>query len=510
MLLIHPPQAKPSEPPAGIALLAATLRAHKLACTVWDMNIEGLRYLLGSAKGAGDTWSKRALDNFPRHLQSLRSTALYARPDAYGRAVADLNRVVEIAGKTHGLHLGLANYQDPCVSAQKSEDLLRCAETFEDNIYFPLFTRRLTDLLEEHSPRFVGFSLNYLSQAPSTFAMLGFLRRRFPHLALILGGGLVTTWLQNPGWRNPFAGLVDHLIAGPGEGPLLNLLGRAFDARARPDYAELPAADYLSPGFILPYSTSTGCFWRKCAFCPETSEHNAYVPVAPATVSRELTALTTETRPALLHLLDNAVGPAVLKTLADSPPGAPWYGFVRFSHHLADHEFCRRLRASGCVMLKLGLESGSQRILDETRKGIDLELVARVFAALRAAGIATYVYLLFGTPGESVQEARQTLDFVRKHHLEIGFLNLAIFNLPVCSPQVTELEVSDLHQGDLCLYYDFRHPRGWSRKKIRRFLDGEFKRCPEIRPILLRDPPIFTSNHAPFFTSVHPEMAGLP
>jgi hypothetical protein len=34
---------------------------------------------------------------------------------------------------------------------------------------------------------------------------------------------------------------------------------------------------------------------------------------------------------------------------------------------------------------------------------------------------------------------------------------------------------------------------------IRQFLDKEFKRHPAIASILRRDPPVFTSNHAPFF-----------
>ena len=45
------------------------------------------------------------------------------------------------------------------------------------------------------------------------------------------------------------------------------------------------------------------------------------------------------------------------------PAGAPWYGFVRVTRRLADEDFCRALKLSGCVMLKLGLESGDQGVL---------------------------------------------------------------------------------------------------------------------------------------------------
>jgi hypothetical protein len=213
----------------------------------------------------------------------------------------------------------------------------------------------------------------------------------------------------------------------------------------------------------------------------------------------ELAGLVTAYKPRLLHFLDNAVSPAVLRALIDRPPGVPWYGFARVNDRLADPDYCRELRQAGCVMLKLGIESGSQQVLDGMNKGIDVRQVSKALEALAGAGIATYVYLLFGTPGESIEEARETLAFVAGHHQLITFLNLAIFNLPVGSGEVSEMEITTRHQGDLTLYHDFRHPRGWGRREIRRFLDREFKRRPAIRAILQRDPPFFTSNHAAFF-----------
>jgi len=158
-------------------------------------------------------------------------------------------------------------------------------------------------------------------------------------------------------------------------------------------------------------------------------------------------------------------------------------------------------------MLKLGLESGDQGVLNAMDKGIDLVLVSRVLSALAEAGIATYVYLLFGTPAETNIEARRTLEFAVRHRAEITFLNLAIFNLPVGSPEARSLEISNFYGGDLSLYHDFRHPRGWSRRQVRQFLDREFKRHPGISPILHRDPPLFTSNHAAFLSLCQPPSA---
>ncbi len=150
-------------------------------------------------------------------------------------------------------------------------------------------------------------------------------------------------------------------------------------------------------------------------------------------------------------------------------------------------------------MLQLGIESGDQRVLDNEHKGIDLEIVSSALKNLRKAGIATYVYLLFGTPSETLQEARKTLEFTVRHADQIGFLNLAIFNLPIYGQEAQALETKMHYDGDLALYADFHHPRGWHRAMVRQFLDKEFKRHPAVASIIRRDPPIFTSNHAPFF-----------
>ena len=504
MLLIYPPVAKPSEPPAGIAHLAGALHGNGLPCTLLDANLEGLLFLLQSGERPHDTWGRRAYRNLEANIAALRRPALYTNPDRYRRAVADVNRMLELGGPGKNIQLSLANYQDPSLSPLQSADLMRAAEHPEQNIFHAYFAERLQTLLADEQPGLLGFSLNYLSQALPTFAMIGFVKQLAPELPVVLGGGLVTSWLSNPAWKNPFAGLIDHLVPGPGAKALIRLLG-GQDAlqHHRPDFDGLPLKDYLAPGLILPYGASSGCYWNKCSFCPEKAEKNPYAAAPPERVLHDIDLLSEQTEPAMLHFLDNAMNPALLKALASTRPlRSGWYGFARIHPALADPDYCRSLRSSGCVMLKLGLESGNQDVLDSMHKGIDLALVADALAALKTAGIRTYVYLLFGTPSESIVEARQTLDFVVKHADAITFLNLAIFNMPVCSPEAGTLEVSSFSEGDLSLYIDFVHPQGWNRLTVRRFLDREFKRHPAVAAILRRDPPHFSSNHAPFFSSL--------
>jgi hypothetical protein len=500
LVIIFPPLAKACEPPAGIARLAGALRHQGFPCHLVDANLEAQLFLLASSPRQTDPWGRRATRNLDLNLAALRSCKLYANADRYRRAVVDVNQVLVRAGRPHRLTLTLANYQDEGLSPLRSADLLRSAAHPAANIFFPWFAARLSGLVEETNPPLVGFSLNYLSQAATTFAMIGFLKERYPCLPVVLGGGLVTSWLRAPSWRNPFAGLVDHLVAGPGEQALLDLLGGACQTGFEtPSFQDLPLKDYLAPGLILPYAASSGCYRPNCHFCPEKAEGNPYLQIPPSRVLADIAGLRASTGPVMLHLLDNAVSPALLRALSDQPPGLDWYGFARVSHHLTDPDFCRALRQSGCRLLKLGIESGDQGVLDANDKGIKLSQVSKALHALAKAGIGTYVYLLFGTPAESEREARSTLDFVVRHAPAITYLNLAIFNMPIGSPEAASLSCRQFYEGDLALYTDFIHPHGWSRRAVRGFLEQEFTRRPEIASILRRDPLFFTSNHAPFF-----------
>lgn len=500
ILLVNPPLVKPSEPPPGIARLYGALSAAGVTCSAIDANIEGILYLLRKSPSETDKWTTRALRNRDRNLDSIRSGQGHIDFQRYKRTVSDINRLLEKAATAGAVRLSLSNYSDANLSPVRSNDLLKAAEEYEKNPFFEYFSERLSGTVNREIPEVVGFSLNFLSQALTAFSMIGYIKALHPKIHTVLGGGLVTSWMRKPGWKNPFAGLVDAIVDGPGEQALLSLAGKEMKSgAATPAYDIFPMRDYLAPGPILPYSASSGCYWNRCAFCPEKAEGTQYEPIGPAVAAREAGTLVREVRPALLHFLDSAVSPALMQKITENPPGAPWYGFVRITRRLADEDFCLSLKKSGCVMLKLGLESGDQGVIDAEGKGIDLGIASRALKALKKAGIGTYVYLLFGTPSESEAQARNTLDFTARHHDCIDFLNLAIFNMPVNSPDADRFGTSPHYAGDLSLYTGFSHPKGWERGKVRQFLDREFKKHPAIAPIIIKDPPFFTSNHAAFF-----------
>jgi hypothetical protein len=505
VLLIHPPVVRPCELPPGIARLCGALKRHGVGYDIIDANLEGLLFLSQRPLVVRDTWTRRAVARVKRNLEALTQPTAYQNLDRYKQAVYELNRVLTMQDPHGSTEVSLANYQDHHFSPVKSNDLIQTFESPENNPFFPYFERRLNGALDKGHFRVIGFSLNFLSQALCTFAMIGTLRRLDPSVRVILGGGLITSWMRRPGWRNPFEGIVDGLVAGEGEAALLSFIDRACSAGPEiSDFDVFLPLPYLSPGFILPYSTSSGCYWRRCAFCPEQAEANPYRPIAPSRVMSQLKHLIRSLKPILVHFTDNALSPSMLTALSREPCAAPWYGFVRITRQLAELDFCIALKRSGCAMLQIGLESGSQKVLDGFCKGIDLNIAQRSLENLKRAGIATYVYLLFGTPWETEFDAEKTLAFTVKHSETISFLNLALFNLPAFGCQAAEWDATPFDVEDLSLYRRFTHPAGWHRQKIRRFLDTKFRRHKAIAAILRKDPPVFTSNHAPFFTKALP------
>lgn len=502
MLLIHPPAVRSTEPPLGIARLAGLLRRHGVPTHCLDLCREGVDYLLGLEAEGQDTWTQGALRRRHQNLALLREPAAYATPDRYRRAVRDLGRALGAVSRPYGVAAGLADYRDAERSPLRRSDLLAAAVRYETSIFFPLVRSRIAAALSAFPTRAIGLSVNYLSQALPAFAIAGYVKAAHPDLRLILGGSLVTSWVAQGSLsaEERFGGIVDALLPGRGEDGILELLGvERRVPSAAPDFDDMIGLGYLAPVRILPYNFSTGCPWKRCSFCPEKAEGRRYVGRSLGAAVREIGDLVTRYAPGLLHFTDSEIATRYLRALAESPPGIPWYGFARFSSRLADPDVCRRLAASGCVMLQLGLESADQAVLDALGKGTRLELIDRALRHLADSGIGVYLYLLFGTPAEDRDAARRTRDFVGSHADRIDFLNVALFNLPVASEEAQRLKTRPFYDGELSLYREFTHPRGWNRDAVRGFLAEEFETEPAIKAILARTPPVFTSSHAPFF-----------
>jgi radical SAM superfamily enzyme YgiQ (UPF0313 family) len=87
--------------------------------------------------------------------------------------------------------------------------------------------------------------------------------------------------------------------------------------------------------------------------------------------------------------------------------GIHWFGNAR-ADNLTDPEFVARLRKSGCWMLAMGIESASAETRKDMVKRLEEEKVRAAFTNLRASGIKSFAFFIFGYPGETPTALEQT------------------------------------------------------------------------------------------------------
>jgi anaerobic magnesium-protoporphyrin IX monomethyl ester cyclase len=80
---------------------------------------------------------------------------------------------------------------------------------------------------------------------------------------------------------------------------------------------------------------------------------------------------------------------------------------------LVDPELLQKLHEAGADTIAFGLESGSPGVLKKTNKGIELDQLKTNIEAAQSLGMDAELFSIFGLPGETVDDARQTLEFVR-------------------------------------------------------------------------------------------------
>ncbi|MBM4237169.1 MAG: radical SAM protein [Euryarchaeota archaeon] len=73
-----------------------------------------------------------------------------------------------------------------------------------------------------------------------------------------------------------------------------------------------------------------------------------------------------------------------------------------------DLDTLRLMRRAGCRQLLVGVETGSQRMLDLVRKGITIEEIEKAFETIRKAEMESLAFIVLGLPGETTEEFEQT------------------------------------------------------------------------------------------------------
>ncbi|NMQ19173.1 radical SAM protein [Candidatus Competibacter phosphatis] len=127
---------------------------------------------------------------------------------------------------------------------------------------------------------------------------------------------------------------------------------------------------------------------------------------------------------------------------------------VNLRANAIDDELVELLKSVSCKRAFLGLESGSDRILENIRKGETAADMADGVARLKRGGIETSCSFVIGLPGETADTVRETISYARDIDP-----HMVVFN--VCIPFPGTPIYEDTDQFDLII-----HDRMWFLKGI--------------------------------------------
>jgi len=317
----------------------------------------------------------------------------------------------------------------------------------------PAAVSRLVGEVEALPPLFVGFS-------SFTTSPLGTAKRASQEIkkrtgSPVVWGGIHPTIFPEQTLDNPF---VDIVVVGEGEETVVELAqaltrpepnlagvkgigfkkdGRLIINPPRPFIADLdaysPAWSFLdieryiykqrhfytdigskiSGDRVFALITSRGCPWR-CGYCyNQAVNRRTFRAQSPDKVLAEVETLKALGVSSLIFEDDNFFADknrtlAIIRRL-----GLPWSCSIR-ADYIAKwgEDFVRELAEHHCFELRIGAESGSQRVLDIMHKDVTVEQIRRAVALLARYRIQTVLNFMVGIPGETWDDVRRTMDLI--------------------------------------------------------------------------------------------------
>lgn len=301
--------------------------------------------------------------------------------------------------------------------------------------FYKMLEAYFSQLLDEEKPGVVGCTAYKCTIATSMF-LLRLTKQRYPHIKTLLGGGTFneTHAPDSPNFQallKATQGYLDKIILGQGELLFLKYLrgelpesnrvytkedieGRLLDFHelGLPDFSDLDLNRYP----YLAATASASCKYA-CSFCIGSKSAGKYRVKNPSQTVDEMVRMYKKHKKQLFFMTDSLLNPVVTdlsNEVIESGVSLYYDAYFRVDEASADIKNTLLWRRGGLYRVRLGTESGSQRILDDMDKKITVEQIKAAVSALAYAGIKTTTYWVIGHPGETEEDFQQTLDLIEE------------------------------------------------------------------------------------------------
>ncbi len=262
------------------------------------------------------------------------------------------------------------------------------------------------------------------------------IRRHHPRSHIVVGGPhatpLATEMLQHVpeidtvalGESEPaFLELIDRLQKGEAPrgiaGTVYRADGRVELGEERASIADLDALaspqEYFDTHILM---TSRGCPWA-CTFCgAETTWGRGFRGQSVGYVLDAMSKVLARLPVKMIQIKDDTFTTnkkrvmELCRGIRDRKLDFFWSCDTRVD--LLTEPLLREMRLAGCERLSLGVESGSQAILDAIDKKITVDEIIESTELAKKFGIRVRYYMMLGNRGETAQTFRETLDFLAR------------------------------------------------------------------------------------------------
>jgi anaerobic magnesium-protoporphyrin IX monomethyl ester cyclase len=175
--------------------------------------------------------------------------------------------------------------------------------------------------------------------------------------------------------------------------------------------------------------TSRGCPF-DCSWCSKPTFGRTFRQQSPARVVQELLELQERYGVDYVRFCDDVFGisrPWIEELMDRMEASALRIQFECLARvDLLKPDLLHRLRSVGLARVYVGVESGSQKMLDLMNRGTKLAQVERTAEALRQEGIRQFWFLMLGYPGETLEDIEATLQLFRRFSPEEYSVSIAV------------------------------------------------------------------------------------
>jgi anaerobic magnesium-protoporphyrin IX monomethyl ester cyclase len=395
-----------------------------------------------------------------------------------------------------------------------SSELREAVQDTQVNVYRDVFEHLVRPTIEAERPDVIGISIVLQQQLFSSMTFCALIKEQFPQIHVTIGGNTVTR-LRDVLHKSPLFSYFDSAVIYEGETAFLQLIaavgaGRSLESVPNliyrdkngvqqssltyaedmntlpsPDFDGLPLDRYFLPDKILPYLATRGCYWGRCEFCDHGEGYTAgYRTKKIGQILEEISQLRDKYHVRHFHFTDESYPPALFRKLCrgliESNMGIAWTTHMRYEKSLLDEAVWEDAKHSGCKYLHVGYESGNERVLKLMDKATTKDVIRKSLELTAKAGIWNHAMGFFGFPGETREEALQSIRFLEENKEIVHSVGFGTFDLSRHTPVAKNPERFGVTpyinpEWDLALDYYYTVKQGLSVEEAERVFE-EFER----------------------------------